>query len=153
MDQLVGDDVLDPWVVDGGRRDVGKQGPDLGIRLAADVLPGARPERVVEGVPIGVDEKVDRLGLSDPEQLRGLLDLPLADSQGALAEFATAVVPVDTDDVAVDRLPVEPLIGDDTASLRSDAGEAIDRDPPPDTDRGVREDVGIGSANGVREAS
>ena len=63
VDELVRDDVLDPRVVDLARRDEREQRPDVGVRLAADVLARARSERVVERVAVGVDEEVDRFVL------------------------------------------------------------------------------------------
>ena len=72
----------------------------LRVGLPADVLPGRRSERVVEGVLARVDEEVDRLGLGHAEQRRRRLDGPLADLERPLAERVAALVPVDADDVA-----------------------------------------------------
>ena len=68
------------------------------MRLASDVLAGARTERVVERGLVGVDVEVDRLGLGHPEQLGGVVDPVLADRQRALPEAVGPLVPVDPDD-------------------------------------------------------
>ena len=88
-------DDLDPADRRFDAADEREQRADLGVRLAADVLAGARAEGVVERVLVGVDEEVDRFVLGHAEQLRRLLDGLLADPQGALAERGAALVPVD----------------------------------------------------------
>ena len=81
--------------------------------LAADVLPGARPERVVELVLIGVDEEIDRLGFCHSEQLRRIGDRRVADVEDPPAERGVALVPVGPDDLALERLPRQAIVRDE----------------------------------------
>ena len=85
----MGDHDAHPRVVDVVRRDQGEERPDLGQCLAADVLPGARPQRVVEGLLVGVDVEVDGLGLGHLEERLGLGHAALADRQRAPAEASS----------------------------------------------------------------
>ena len=119
----------DQRVVDLARRDQPEQRPDVGVGRARDVLVGARADRVVEVVDVGVDEEVDRLGLGHAEQLRGLADRVLAELERLGAERGVALVPVDLDDAVAGGLPVEPVVGVDDAQLgpERDVGRVVRR--------------------------
>ena len=118
VDELVRDPDGDQRVVDLARRDEPEQRPDVGERRARDVLVGARTDRPVEVVDVGVDEEVDRLGLGHAEQLRGLADRVLAELERLRAERRVALVPVDPDEVVAGRLPLEAVVVVDDAQLR-----------------------------------
>ena len=81
-----------------------------GDGLSTDVLPGPRSQGVIERVLIGVDEEVDRFILGDAQELAGRRHRVLADLQRPLPERVAALVPVDADDVAGRRLPIEALV-------------------------------------------
>ena len=59
----------DLGVIGAARGDLGKERPDLGERLTADVLLRAWIERAVERLLIGIDVEVDRLLFGHTEQL------------------------------------------------------------------------------------
>jgi hypothetical protein len=152
VDQLVGNDDINPRVVDLARRDQREERPDLGVRLAADVLARGGPEGVVELLLVGVDEEIDRVVLRDPEQLRRLGDGALADLERTLAERLGPGIPVDADDLALARLPVEPavLVGDGHGRAGRLAA-VIAGHPPARGQGGVRQDVPGGQLERVPE--
>ncbi len=106
VDELVRDDDPHPAVVDRVRRDQGEQGPDVGVRLAADVLPGSGTERGPERGLVAVDEEVDAVGLGHAQQVRRVPDCRVADLERLSGEGLAAVVPVDRHEVALEALPV-----------------------------------------------
>ena len=72
-------------------------------------------------------------------------DRVVADLQRPLAERLVALVPVDPDDVAVERLPVEPVVGVGLVDRRPEPGLAVGvGDPPAGGERRVRDDVAVG---------
>ena len=107
----------DQRVVDLVRRDQPEQRPDLGVGRARHVLVGARTDRAVEVVDVGVDEEVDRVGLGHAEELGRLADLVLAELERLCAERRVALVPVDPDELVAGRLPLEPVVVVDDALL------------------------------------
>ncbi len=70
----MGDDLLDPRVIDLARADEREQRADARVGLAPDVLAGPRPEGVVERRLIGVDEEVDGLVLGHAQPPGRVLD-------------------------------------------------------------------------------
>ena len=83
------DDDADPGVVDRVGRDEREQRPDVRVRLAADVLARPGPQRAAERRLVAVDEEVDRLGLGDAEQGRGVADRLARRSSSALRANAS----------------------------------------------------------------
>ena len=141
-------------VVDLGRRDQGEQRPDVRMGLAADVLPGRRPERVVERVLVGVDEEVDR------RRSRS--------RRGASTSAATASSPIFSARSAerlVALVPSGPGRRRPSASSsrtgrrrrswptrRPEPGRAVGvGDPPAGGERRVRDDVAVGESSVVAE--
>ena len=138
------DDHVDPGIAHRARFDQGEHGPDVRVRLTPDVLPGARPKRVVERRLRRIDEEVDGLRLLHPEQVRGLLHALLPHREGLLGERVRPLVPVKADERARDRLPGEPGIrveDADRGALHRGAGHR--GDPPARDDRRVRHEVAV----------
>ena len=119
--------------------------------LAADVLAGPRPERVVERVLVGVDEEVDRLGLGDAEQ--GPPSASTASSpifERPLTEGIVALVPVDPDDSPLTVFQSNRVVRVDGWTAGPRASVAVGGgDPPAQPERGVRDEVAVRSASSV----
>jgi len=101
----VGDHDAHPRVVDGVRADEREQGPDVGVRLAADVLPGPRSQRGAERRVIRVDVEVDGVRLGDAQQLRRPGDGVVPDLERLARERVRALVPVHRHELALEALP------------------------------------------------
>ncbi len=110
MLEFVRDDDAHPWIVDLGRGDQREERADVGVGLAAHVLPGPGSQGVAKvGLP-RVDEEVDRLGLGHAEELAGGLDGRFADPECPLPECRVAVIPVDAHEIAGSGPPLEPIV-------------------------------------------
>ena len=84
--ELVDDELLDPVGAHLPRLDEPEERVDVGMRLAAHVLPRGRAEGLAELVRVGVDEEVDRLEVLHPEQVRRRGQAALGDVQRSLGE-------------------------------------------------------------------
>ena len=145
------DDRAHPAGVDLGRPDEGEECPDLGHRLTADVLPRPRPEGVVEGCLLGVHVEVDRLGLRDAEGGLGRLDALLGDRECPGPERFVTLVPVDPNERADLRPPVEPGVRVEDRSGRARLRRGTERQPPSNGELRVREEVAVGDLERVME--
>ena len=110
VSQLVRNHHPDPGVVNRIRTDIGEQGADIRMRLAANVLARAGPEDVVEGRPIAVHVEVDRIALRHSEKGADGANGVVADLHRPKAEGLTAVHPVDGHELAGHRLPFVPRV-------------------------------------------
>ncbi len=106
------DDDRQPGRPDVADRDFGEQRPDLGDGSTGHELLGARTEGGPEVVAVRVDEEVDGVGLRDAQELGRLGDRVLGDLEGALGVVEISGLPVDGDQVALQRLPVDPIVLD-----------------------------------------
>jgi hypothetical protein len=142
--ELVRHDDVDPRVVDLAGGDQREHRPDVGVGLAADVLAGPGTQRVVELPLVGVDEEVDRVGFGHAEERGRLAHGRVADLERPAAERIAALRPVDPDDVALEGLPVDPVIGVRVGQRRAHADRAVrGRDPPARGECRVRHDVAV----------
>ena len=142
---------LDPRRIDLVGRDQGEHRPDLGVRLATDVLPGPGAQGVVERRLRCVDEEVDRFRLLHSEQVLGLLDALVGDVERPPPEGIAALVPVDPDERSGTRLPVESGVRVEDAGRRARLDLAVQRQPPARREPRVRQDVAVGQLEGVAE--
>ena len=136
----MGDDDRHPVILDLVGLDEREERPQLRIRLTADVLARAGPKDVVELVRRGVDEEVDRESLLDAEQTGRLGDRPLPDRERPPSECVAADVPMDADDLAGERPPLETSVLVRRTGLRSeDPLPVLEGDPPPADEGRVRQ--------------
>ena len=133
-------------IVDLARRDEAEQRPDGGIGCPGDIFVGARPEGGVERIDVGVDEEVHRRLLGDAEQLRRVANLVLTKAERLRAEGGVALVPMDADEVAGHRLPIEPVVRVDDRSFwpeRNVRRVVRGDEAPARDDRRIRDHGGV----------
>ena len=146
MGQLMGNDDPDPGVRDVVRPDQREHRPVVRVSLATDVLPGARAQRVVERLLLGIHVEVDGRRLRDAQERGCVPDRLLADRECLAPERVATLVPVQAHEIPFERPPVEPRVRVDDAHGRSDhrrQGPVLRHQPPTGGDGSVGHQVPV----------